>query len=419
MGSCCILLQSMKIWLKYLLAAAIGFLLSLFLSAESPLAREVFEKAALFVTRLGRYALYPVLFFSFAIGAYELRESRALLKTAVLSAIIIVAAAILCAIVGVVFALVFTPQRIPIFIEGAGEAEGVGIWESVISLFPASAFEVFQDGAFILPLCIFAGFIGAGCAADKAAARPVISLLDSFSRVMYAVMSFFVDMIAIGMIAISVYWFFQYRQMLSYGFFLNFILVLLGAVVFIGAGLYPLLLKIICKVKNPYKVLYASIAPVLMAFFSGDANAALPVIMRHVNESLGVRRRITAVATPMFSVFSRAGSALTVIISFAAVLRSHSSLDIAFSDMLWVAGICALFSFFLARFPSGGAYILLAAVCEMYGRGFEGSYLILRPAAFFICSAAAAIDALTAVFGSCIAAHKMRMQNLREARFFI
>ena len=409
----------MKIWLKYLLAIALGLILSLFLPSESQLAREVLEEAALFVTRLGRYALYPVLFFSFTIGVYELRESRALLKTGLLATLVIVAAAVLCAIIGAVAALVFAPSRIPIFAEGAESVQGIGIWESIVSMFPASAFEVFQDGAFILPLCIFAGFIGAGCAVDKIAAKPVVSLFDSFSRVMYAVMSFFVDMIAIGMIAVSVYWFFQYREMLSYGFFLNFILVLLATVLFIALALYPLLLKAICKVKNPYKVLYASIAPVLMAFFSGDANAALPVIMRHVNESLGVRRRITAVVSPMFSVFSRAGSALVVIISFTAILRSYSTLGVAFSDIAWLTGICTLFSFFLARFPAGGAYILLAAVCAMYGRGFEGSFLILRPAAFFICSAAAAIDALTAVFGTCIVANRLGMQNQQETRFFI
>lgn len=409
----------MKIWLKYLLAVAIGLALSLFLPAESPLAHDAFEKIAKLMANAARYALYPVLFFSFAIGVYELRETRALLKTAVISSLTIAAAALLCAMVGIVSAMAFRMPHIPIFTEGAGGGQGIGIWESVSRLFPSSAFEVLQDGAFVLPLCIFSGFIGAGCAADKAAARPVVSLFDSFSRVTYAVMSFFVDMIAIGMIAISVYWLVECREMLAYGFFLNLVLLLLGNVLFIAVALYPLLLKLVCKVKNPYKVLYASIAPVLMAFLSGDANAALPVIVRHVNESLGVRRRITAVVTPMFSVFSRAGSALTAIVSFAAILRSYSSLGVALSDMLWVSGICALFSFFLARFPTGGAYVLLAAVCSIYGRGFEGSYLILRPAAFFICSCAAAIDALTAVFGTCIAAHKLRMQNEKEARFFI
>lgn len=409
----------MKIWIKYLIGIAFGFILSFVLPAENPAVREIAATVSSLLTNFGRYALYPVLFFSFAVGVYELRESRSLFKTGLLSALVIAAATVLCAVTGVIGALIYTPARIPIFIEGAGDARQIGIWESLGKLFPASAFEVFSDGAFILPLCIFAGFLGAGCAVDKTTAKPVLAFFDSFSRVAYAVLGFFVDILSVGFIGISVYWFFLYREMLSYGFFLNFILILAAHVVFLAVVVYPLLLRFICGVKQPYRVLYASLAPVAAAFFSGDANLTLSVLLRHVNESLGVRRRISSIVTPMFSAFSRGGSALTVIISFMVILHSYSSLGISFSDILWLTGTSILLSFFLARFPAGGAYVLLATICAMYGRGFEAGYLILRPAAFFICSAAAAVDALTAVFGTCLIAQKMNMRNSQETRFFI
>ena len=103
---------------------------------------------------------------------------------------------------------------------------------------------------------------------------------------------------------------------------------------------------------------------------------------------------------PMFSIFGRAGSALTVTVSFIVILKSYSSLGIAFYDMLWLLGMAIILSFLLGRFPSGGAYIALATVCGLYGRGFEAGYLILKPAAFFICSTACAIDALTTILSS-------------------
>lgn len=413
------MLSDMKIWIKYLAGIVLGCALSFVLSGDSPAAKETAEYIATFVVNFGRYALCPVLFFGFAVGVYELRESRSLFKTGLLASAVIVAATVVCAFVGTVAFLVYTPARVPIFIEGTGDAERINILENILKLFPASAFDTLRDGVFILPLCIFAGFIGAGCASDRISAKPVLTLFDSFSRVFYAVMCFFVDIVAIGMIAVSVHWFFQYQDMRSFGFFGNFIVVLLIAVCFIGVVLYPLLLRVICKTRNPYRVLYASLAPALAAFFSGDANMTLSLVLRHVNESLGVRRRISSIVVPMFSVFSRPGSALTVIISFVVILNSYSSLGIAFTDIAWLFGVSILLSFFLAPFPAGGAYVLLASVCSMYGRGFEAGYLILRPAAFFICAAAAAIDALTAVFGTCIVAHKMGMRNDREARFFI
>lgn len=415
----CCMLSFMKIWIKYFAGILLGCLFAFLLPDGNQSLNEAFRYISTLVVNFGRYALYPVLFFSFTVGVYELRESRTLLKTGIGSLIVIAGATAICALVGTIGFIIYTPARIPIFIEGTGDAEHIGILESLLKLFPPSAFEAFLDGAFILPLCIFAGFLGAGCAADRISAKPMLTLFDSFSRVSYAIMCFFVDIVSIGMIAVSVYWFFLYREMHSFGFFGNFIIILLINVFFIGVILYPLLLRLICGIRNPYRVLYASLAPVLAAFFSGDTNMTLPVILRHVNESLGVRRRISSISVPMFSIFSRPGSAVTVIVSFVVILNSYSSLGIAFADILWLFGVSILFSFFLSPFPSGGAYVLLAAVCSMYGRGFEAGYLILRPAAFFICSAAAAIDALTAVFGTCVIAQKMGMRNDREIRFFI
>lgn len=153
-------------------------------------------------------------------------------------------------------------------------------------------------------------------------------------------------------------------------------------------------------------------------FFSGDTNVTLPILLRHVNESLGVRRRVSSVSLPVFSIFCRAGSAMVVTVSFVMIVRSYSSLGIGSKDMLWLVLVASIFSFFLGRFPAAGAYTSLAAVCALYG-GFESSFLILRPAAFFIGSIAAATDAVIAVAGAYIIGHRLKITTPRELRFFI
>ena len=232
-------------------------------------------------------------------------------------------------------------------------------------------------------------------------------------------MAFFVDMFSIGLIAVSVNWFIKFQAMLSTKFFTGLVVLLLVDFFIIALIIYPIILKIMCKDINPYNVLYASIAPVCAAFFSGDTNLTLPILLRHSNESLGVRRRISSVSLPVFSVFGRAGSAMVVTISFIVILNSYSSLGISFEDRFWLVGISTLFSFFLGRFPITGTYVSLVAVCAIYGRGFESGFLILRPAAFFIGSVAAAIDALTAMVGTYIIGHLSKMTNTRTLRFFI
>jgi len=409
----------MKIWIKYLIGILAGIAFAFIAPQQNAGFTEIIQFLSGLAIQFGRYSLYPVLFFGFTIGVYELRESRSLFRLGAITATIIIITTILLTVTGLLSVLIRNPSRIPIFVEGAGEIEKIGIMESVRQLFPSSAFEAFANGLFILPLCIFGGFAGAGCAVDKNDAKATLTLFDSLSRVSYAVMTFFVDMVSVGMIALSVNWLLQFRTMMASRVFTDFVLLLVFDLFFLALVVYPVLIRVSCGKVNPYRILYAGIASILAAFFSGDTNMTLPVLIRHTNESLGVRRRISSVTMPIFSIFGRAGTALTVTVSFIVILKSYSSLGIAFNDMLWLMGISILLSFFLGRFPSGGAYIALATICMLYGRGFEAGYLILKPAAFFICSIAAAIDALTTIMGTYVIAKRYDMLNHRELRFFI
>ncbi len=409
----------MKIWIKYLIGIIIGFLFTLI----APLNSEFFNSAVDFLSnmaiQIGRYSLYPVLFFSFTLSICKLRESRSLFRLTLYISLFIIVSTVLIALLGLASVLISNPARIPIFVEQATELEPIGIMKSFMLLFPSSAFDALLQGVYILPLCVFAGFAGAGCAVDKSVAKPALTLFDSLARVSYAVMAFFVDIFSVCLIVISLQKIIQLKAMLATKFFGGLIVLLIVDFFIIALVVYPLILKLFCRDINPYKILYASIAPVLAAFCSGDSNIALPILLRHSNESLGVRRRISSVSLPVFSVFGRAGSAMVVTISFVVILRSYSSLGISAGDMLWLLGIAILFSFFLGRFPIMGSYISLVAVCSLYGRGFESGFLILQPAIFFIGAVAAAIDALTALVGTYIIGHLLEMSNPRELRFFI
>ena len=409
----------MKIWLKYLIGIALGVTFALVAGAENTLfvqASEFLSKAAI---QFGRYALYPAVFFGFTLSIFELRENRSLFKLALITSLIICVAALLLSFIGLLSVIIHTPTRIPIFVESISDIQALGIKESLLQLLPSSSFEAVINGTYILPLCIFGGFAGAGCAVDKNIAKPTITLIDSLARVAYAVLVFFVDMLVFGMVAVSAYWVVRFHEILQTAVFADFVILLLIDLLIVALVIYPAILKIFCRDINPYRVLYASLAPMLAAFFSQDTHVALSVLLRHSNESLGVRRRISSVALPIFSIFGRAGSALVITASFIVILKSYSSLPLSIHDMFWLMGIASLFSCLLGRFPAGDTYIALASICAIYGRGFESGYLILRPAAFFIGSVAAAINALTAITGTYITAYQFQMTGRKDLRFFI
>ena len=409
----------MKIWLKYLIGIVLGITFALVAGTENALFIEAADFLSKAAVQFGRYALYPAVFFGFTLSIFELRENRSLLKVALITGLIICAAALLLSFIGLLSVLLHTPARIPIFVEGISDIQVLGVRESLLQLFPSSAFEAVINGTYILPLCIFGGFAGAGCAVDRNIAKPAITLIDSLARISYAVLVFFVDMLMLGMVAVSAYWVIKFHEMLLTAVFADFAILLIADLLIIALVIYPLLLKIFYRDINPYRVLYASLAPMLAAFFSQDTHVALAVLLRHSNESLGVRRRISSVVLPIFSIFGRAGSSLVITVSFIVILKSYSSLSLNIQDMFWLVGIASLFSCLLGRFPAGGTYIALASVCALYGRGFESGYLILRPAAFFIGAVAAALNALTAITGTYITAYRFNMTGRKDLRVFI
>ena len=182
---------------------------------------------------------------------------------------------------------------------------------------------------------------------------------------------------------------------------------------------YPVAIYFLCPGSHPLKVLYASLCPAVVAFFSGDANLTLPVAIRHGHESLGMKRKINSITYPVFSVFARGGSALVTSVCFILILSSYSSLSISFSDIIWIALTSFSLSFVLGGIPFGGTFVALTVMCTMYGRGFEAGYILIKPVAIIIGSFSAAIDALTTMFGSYYVANKLKMTENYEIKKFI
>ena len=410
----------MKIWIKYLIGVILGMTIAFLFPQESEVAKMIVNFLQDMSIKMGKYSLFPFLFFTVVLGTYKLRESGSLFKVLFFSIIFTLAISFLCSLFAILSVFVFSFPRVPIFQEEGALNATLGIREAFLRVFPPNAFLAFSENLFILPICTFAIFIGLACANDKLNARPLLQLFDSLSRLFYSIMAFFVDMLAIALIAISAYWMITFRQLLLNRAFIRFIVLLFVDASVVILFIYPIILKIFCPKVNPYKVIYASIAPMLAAFFSGDANVALNVLFRHANESLGVRRRMTSFVLPLLSSFSRAGSAMVITMSFLVIITSYSSLGMSnFWDMVYVVLVSVLLSFCISHCGKEGVYIAISAVCALYGNGFESGFLILHPVIFFMASIATAINAVTAMVGVYIISYHLQMTNTRELRFFI
>ncbi|MDR1787364.1 MAG: cation:dicarboxylase symporter family transporter [Treponema sp.] len=410
----------MKVWLKLLIGSLLGIVLGMVLPAENDKVLAALGWIENMAIRIGSYTALPILLFSLTIGIYELRQDGAFWPLVFRSMVVLVAAAALVIAVGVLATVLFPPARIPILIEEQGEFTGLNTGATVLQIFPLNMLSVIAgDGIFLFPAAVFAFLMGIGLSYDKSYTKPVITLIDSLSRIFYHIASFLSEILALVLIALAAYWAVRFRTALNAGVFKGLLIllaVLVGSLAFI---ILPLFIYIIKPKTNPWVVLYGCLGQAISALFSGNLNFTLPVTFRHLKENLGVRRRSSAVTMSLFTVLGRAGSAMTAAVAFIVIIQSYSSLGLDARDLFVIGGRAFLISFLLAARPGDGAYIALAALCAAFGKGYEAGYLIIKPIAFYLIAVGAFLDVMIASFASFALARASGLQEDKSLRYFI
>ncbi|AEF84762.1 putative transporter [Treponema primitia ZAS-2] len=410
----------MKVWLKLLIGSLLGIILGYILPYDNLRVLSILGWLEKMAIGIGRYGTVPILVFSLTIAIYELRQDGQFWGLLFRSFLLIVGSSVFVISAGILVTMVFPPGRIPILIEEQIELASLDVGEAVLQLFPSNMFTaLFSDGVYLLPLCVFAFFLGMGLSYDRNYTKSVISLVDSLSRIFYHVASFFSEILGLIIIVLAAYWAIRFHGALQADVFRDLIALLWIFSALLGFVILPLLLYFLKPRVNPWVLLYGSLGPAIAAFFSGDINFSIPVIFRHVKENFGVRRRANTVTVTLFTAFGRAGSAMVAAAAFIVIIKSYSSLGVTLADVVSIGLRAVLISFLLARHSGNAAYIALAVLCQGYGRGFEAGYLILKPLAFYLIATGAFLDVMIACFASFALARASDFQEDREVRHFI
>jgi Na+/H+-dicarboxylate symporter len=387
----------MKVWLKLLVGAILGMLLGRFIPSNNQEMMSVLLWAEDMAIRIGRYSLAPILVFSLTMAICELRQEKRFWSLIFRTFLVMLGSAVFVISAGILAVILFPPARIPVQIAEQVTMISLETREQLRDIFPPNMFSVLVgDGVF--PICVFAFFCGMGLAHDRHVCKPVITVVDSLSRIFYHIVSFFAEILGLAMIALGAYWTVQSRE--AGGDFHNFMYILgmLGAV--LGLVLLPLLLYLFKDTRNPWMAVYGALGPGIAALFSGDINFSLPLLMRQAKEGLGIRRRVNMITLPFFATFGRAGSAMVAAVAFIVIVKSYSSLEMTTMHIISIGIRALVISFFLSRYPGDGAYTALALLCQNYGAGYQAGYLILKPIAFYIIAIGACLDVLIAFYAT-------------------
>jgi Na+/H+-dicarboxylate symporter len=396
----------MKVWLKLVIGSVFGLALGFLLPENHPVVPRALDFLKTLAIGAGRYTALPMLVFSLTIGIYELRQDGKFWRFLTRIFFMIICSAFFLIALGIGVTMLFPPGRIPVLVEHQSEEIFFSPAQNLLDVFPSNMFYVlFNDGVYIFPLCVFAFFLALGLCYDRNYTKQIISLVDSLSRIFFHIATFFSEILGLLIIALTAFWAVKYKDALNLNVFSSLLRMLLIYILILTLIVFPLFLFFIKGVKSPWKTLYGCLGPAIAAFFSGDYNFSIPVMMMHLKENLGIRRRASSVALALFSTFGRCGSAMVACVAFIVIIKSYSSLGIPFADLLSIGLMAFVLSFLLARNSADAAFTALALLCTHYGRGFETGYLILKPVAFYLISAGTLIDVMVTALGSFATAH--------------
>ncbi|MDR1867398.1 MAG: dicarboxylate/amino acid:cation symporter [Treponema sp.] len=413
----------MKVWFKLLVGAVLGIVLAQFLPVDNSFLSDMLEWLRSVAIRIGRWTVVPLLIFSLSSAIFRLRDDKDknFFLLLIQSCFFMICISAVLIAFGIIASALFSPSRIPIFIEERSPLPQLDTVRTLIDNIPDNMLAVLSiNGDYLLPVCLFSFLSAIGFSlVERTVARQVLNLFDSLSRIFYAVAGFISEFLGLLMLVLAASWAIQWKTLVQPEFFSNliiFLAILSGIIIF---GFFPLLLYITYPKVNPFIVLYSSFASILTGFFSGDINFSLPIIMRHSKENLGVRRRSNVCTTALFALFGRSGSAMVAVVAFLVILKSYSSLELRFIEQLTI-GIQALAaSFLLARHPGDGAYTTLMLLCLWYGRGYESGFLIIKPIAFYLIALGTCLDVFVISCATFILSKKTSFQEMKHLRKFI
>jgi len=414
----------MKIWIKLLIGMVLGILLAVILPGKQNAAIHLFNISEILIN-IGIYVVFPLVFFSAIMGIYELRMEKRVFRVYGRMLAFLVLSTILLALVGVLTAVIFRP-RIPILTITATPPQIPGLLETLYSIFPRNLFSVLVgDGNLLLPLLILAFIFGANLTFDRISTRPVVSLCDSLSRIFYHISSLAVELFAVAFIAITASNVVRIFLVDNLALYSELILILGIDAAVVILGIYPGLLYLLDRSRNPYKLLYAGLAPALTGFVTGNQYLPLSMIIKHGKENLGIPRKVGSAVYPFFAIFGRAGTALVASVSFYLILNSLlPAPDITFVKVLYVFGFSILVSFVLGSVPGLGTYVAVTLLCYQFDRfwptfGLLNHYKILEPVKFLLVSFGILMDVMTSHFVAYLISLKERLVSVKDVRDFI
>jgi Na+/H+-dicarboxylate symporter len=248
----------------------------------------------------------------------------------------------------------------------------IGVWDVVLNMIPANPIEAMAKMD-ILPVIVFALFLGAVLTTMGTRGRPLVDFFESLNEAMMKMADIVIMLTPIGVFALIA------KVVADTGFsiFANLgkymFTVLLGLAVHALLTL-PLLLKFVGGA-NPLRYV-GRVSPALTtAFSTSSSSATLPVTLDCVEERAGISPKTSSFVLPLGATINMDGTALYESVAAVFIAQVYG-IDLTFPQQTMVFLTATLAAIGAAGIPSAGL-VTMAIVLKAVGLPLEGIGMIL------------------------------------------
>jgi proton glutamate symport protein len=243
-------------------------------------------------------------------------------------------------------------------------------WDTITNMFPTSIVKAMSEGD-ILQLVVFAVFFALGLSAAGVKGKPIMTLLESLSEVMFKFVGLVMRFAPIGVMAAMA------GTVGSNGLGVLMVYARLVGSLYLALALFVTVVLIaVCSIfRIPFlKLLKAIKEPFILAFSTASSEAALPKAME-VMERFGVPKSIVSFVLPTGYTFNLDGS--TLYLSLASLFVAQmAGVHMSWQEQLTMMGTLMLTSKGVAAVPRA-SIVILAGTLGAFHLPMEGIAVIL------------------------------------------
>ena len=337
-----------------------------------PLDRYLLSPVGAAFLRLIQFVVVPIVFSSLILGLTRIQNAAQVGRYAVKLILSYCLTTGVAVALGLVMAIVVQPGvgvSSSSSIEIGAIAQQQSLIDWLVSLIPTNPIEALSTGN-LLQVIFSAALIGVGIQLVGEKASSFISFVESCYVISEKVLSIILYTAPIGVFALVSSVIATEGLQLITKLFTYVFSLFVSTLIMIG---FYLVILAILKAK-PFKLLQSLVPALSLAFGTASSNAALPVVLKNVQEDYGLREDIASFAIPLGTALKRDGSA--ILQGFNAVFVAQM-FDIPLTPPLLLAIVLSTFlvSFSTPGVPGSGI-IMMTTVLTASGLPVEGVAIV-------------------------------------------